>query len=89
MNLRRLLGAATAAALLGSLTAIPAATASPAEATQQSGTLPATLAPSAENTPEAMWKQTPDGFAALPGYGLAGTTAARPAVSSPRPPSRN
>jgi pectate lyase len=74
MSLRRLLGAATAVALLGSLTGIPAATASPGEATQQSGTLPATLAPSAENTPEAMWKQTPDGFAALPGYGLAGTT---------------
>ncbi|MCU1567407.1 MAG: Pectinesterase [Pseudarthrobacter sp.] len=74
MSLRRLLGAATAVALLGSLAAVPAATASHAQATQQSGTLPAILAPSAENTAEAMWKQTPDGFAALPGYGLAGTT---------------
>jgi pectate lyase len=69
MSLRRLLGAATAVVMLGSLTAVPAATAAPAGATQQSGTLPA-----GEGTPEAMWKQTPDGFAALPGYGLAGTT---------------
>jgi len=79
MSLRRLLGAATAVALLGSLTAIPAATAAPSPTVQQSGSLPATLepaalAPSAENTPEALWKQAPDGFAALPGYGLAGTT---------------
>jgi pectate lyase len=74
MSLRRLLGAATAVVMLGSLTAVPAATAAPAGATQQSGTLPATLAPAGEGTPEAMWKQTPDGFAALPGYGLAGTT---------------
>ncbi|MDQ0692788.1 pectinesterase family protein [Arthrobacter sp. W4I7] len=73
MSLRRLLGAATAAAFLGSLTAIPAATASPA-ADLQTGSLPAILAPSAENTPEALWKQAPDGFAALPGYGLPGTT---------------
>jgi pectate lyase len=74
MSLRRLLGAATAVVMLGSLTAVPAATAAPAGATQQSGTLPATLAPAGEGSPEAMWKQTPDGFAALPGYGLAGTT---------------
>jgi pectinesterase len=32
------------------------------------------LAPAGEATPEALWKQAPDGFAALPGYGLAGTT---------------
>ncbi|WP_285250144.1 pectinesterase family protein [Pseudarthrobacter sp. fls2-241-R2A-168] len=74
MSLRRLLGAATAAALLGSLAAVPAATAAPPNTLQQSGALPATPAPAAENTAEAMWKQTPDGFAALPGYGLAGTT---------------
>ncbi|WP_142059042.1 pectinesterase family protein [Pseudarthrobacter sp. B4EP4b] len=74
MSLRRLLGAATAVALLGSLAAVPAATAAPPNTLQQSGALPTTPAPSAENTAEAMWKQTPDGFAALPGYGLAGTT---------------
>ena len=74
MSLRRLLGAATAVVMLGSLTAAPAATASPAGGAPQSGVLPATLAPAADSTPEAMWKQTPDGFAALPGYGLAGTT---------------
>ncbi|WP_455836455.1 pectinesterase family protein [Pseudarthrobacter siccitolerans] len=73
MSLRRLLGAATAAALLGSLAAVPAATAAP-PALQQPGALPATLAPAADAAPEALWKQTPDGFAALPGYGLAGTT---------------
>ncbi|MGF9650296.1 pectinesterase family protein [Pseudarthrobacter oxydans] len=74
MSLRRLLGAATAVVMLGSLTAVPAATASPAGAPQPSAALPATLIPAADAAPEAMWKQTPDGFAALPGYGLAGTT---------------
>lgn len=74
MSLRRLLGAATAVALLGSLAAVPAATAAPPNTLQQPNVLPTTLAPPAENTAEAMWKQTPDGFAALPGYGLAGTT---------------
>ncbi|WP_066287619.1 pectinesterase family protein [Arthrobacter sp. B6] len=74
MSLRRLLGAATAVVMLGSLAAIPAAHAAPPGATQQSGALPATLSADTEGTPEAMWKQTPDGFASLPGYGLAGTT---------------
>lgn len=74
MSLRRLLGAATAVVILGSLAAIPAAHAAPPGATQQSGALPATLSADTEGTPEAMWKQTPDGFASLPGYGLAGTT---------------
>lgn len=74
MSLRRLLGAATAVVMLGSLAAIPAAHAAPPGATQQSRALPATLSADTEGTPEAMWKQTPDGFASLPGYGLAGTT---------------
>src|SRR5688572_15182939 len=75
MSLRRLLGAATAVVMLGSLTALPAAHAGPAEARPgpQAGTTASPISP-AEGTPEAMWKQTPDGFASLPGYGLAGTT---------------
>ena len=77
MSLRRLLGAATAVVMLGSLTALPAAHAAPAgpgSTAQQTGApVPATT-PDAAGTPEAMWKQTPDGFASLPGYGLAGTT---------------
>ncbi|PRB37636.1 pectin esterase [Arthrobacter sp. MYb23] len=62
MRLRRLLGAATAVVILGSLTAVPAR-AEPIH----SGT---------ESPPEAaaLWKQRPDGFAALPGNGLEGTT---------------
>ncbi|MEV8132323.1 pectinesterase family protein [Pseudarthrobacter oxydans] len=74
MSLRRLLGAATAVVILGSLAAVPAATAAPAGTTGQAAAAPATLATTADSTPEAMWKQTPDGFASLPGYGLAGTT---------------
>lgn len=74
MSLRRLLGAATAVVMLGSLAAVPAATAAPAGTTGQAAAAPATLATTADSTPEAMWKQTPDGFASLPGYGLAGTT---------------
>jgi len=75
MSLRRLLGAATAVVMLGSLTALPAAHAGPAEVRPgpQAGTTASPISP-AEGTPEAMWKQTPDGFASLPGYGLAGTT---------------
>ncbi len=62
MRLRRLLGAATAVVILGSLTAVPAQ-AEP----QHSGTeSPAAAA--------ALWKQRPDGFASLPGNGLQGTT---------------
>ncbi|WP_285241072.1 pectinesterase family protein [Arthrobacter sp. G.S.26] len=68
MILRRLLGAATAVVMLGSLPALPA-TAAPADHT--AGALaPAVTA----QPPEASWKQTPDGFASLPGYGLSGTT---------------
>ncbi|WP_426227422.1 pectinesterase family protein [Pseudarthrobacter sp. DSP2-3-2b1] len=68
MSLRRLLGAATAVVMLGSLTAIPAANAVPADTrTVKAGT-------DVQGTPEAMWKETPDGFASLPGYGLSGTT---------------
>ncbi|MCU1515491.1 MAG: Pectinesterase, partial [Pseudarthrobacter sp.] len=68
MSLRRLLGAATAVVMLGSLTAIPAAHAVPADTqTVKAGT-------DVQGTPEAMWKETPDGFASLPGYGLTGTT---------------
>ena len=68
MILRRLLGAATAVVMLGSLPALPA-TAAPADHT--AGALaPAVTA----QPPEASWKQTPDGFASLPGDGLSGTT---------------
>ena len=78
MSLRRLLGAATAVVMLGSLTALPAS-AAPARSSigntgSQAGTLATPLTLAAEDTPEAMWKQAPDGFASLPGYGLAGTT---------------
>ncbi|HEX7201997.1 MAG TPA: right-handed parallel beta-helix repeat-containing protein, partial [Arthrobacter sp.] len=72
MSLRRLFGAAAAVVMLGSLTAAPAQAAPPGPG-QEAGT-PATTAAKAEGTPEALWKQTPDGFAALPGYGLPGTT---------------
>lgn len=74
MSLRRLLGAATAVVMLGSLAAVPAATAAPTGTAGQGAAAPATSAPTTDSTPEAMWKQTPDGFASLPGYGLAGTT---------------
>lgn len=76
MSLRRLLGAATAVALLGSLTTLPAAagTASQSGRAEQAQKAAVLTAPTGEATPEAMWKQTPDGFAALPGYGLSGTT---------------
>ena len=79
MSLRRLLGAATAVVMLGSLTALPAAHAAPAgsgmavPASRPGPWLPRRPRTLRE-TPEAMWKQTPDGFASLPGYGLAGTT---------------
>ncbi|TVU59490.1 pectin esterase [Paenarthrobacter nitroguajacolicus] len=62
MRLRRLLGAATAVVILGSLTAVPAR----AEPQHSGSESPASAA--------ALWKQLPDGFAALPGNGLAGTT---------------
>lgn len=68
MILRRLLGAATAVVMLGSLPALPA-TAAPADHT--AGALAPTVT---AQPPAASWKQTPDGFASLPGYGLAGTT---------------
>ncbi len=79
MSLRQLLGAATAVVMLGSLTAIPAAHAGTGSTglsntgLQAAAPVPETTEDSA-GTPEAMWKQTPDGFASLPGYGLAGTT---------------
>jgi pectate lyase len=79
MSLRRLLGAATAVVMLGSLTAIPATHAAHngsgfSSTGQQAGEAAPASTPDAEGTPEAMWKQTPDGFASLPGYGLDGTT---------------
>ncbi|SDS75124.1 pectinesterase [Pseudarthrobacter equi] len=88
MSLRRFLGAATAVVLLSSLASAPATAAPPlqasgaatspvqAPAVQAASVLaPAVLAPfslSEGNGP--LWKQTPDGFASLPGNGLAGTT---------------
>jgi pectate lyase len=79
MSLRQLLGAATAVVMLGSLTAIPAAhartgSAGPGPTGLHAGALVPAAPLDAAGTPEAMWKQTPDGFASLPGYGLAGTT---------------
>lgn len=62
MRLRRLLGAATAVVILGSLTAVPAR-AEPIHSGTESPAAPA-----------ALWKQRPDGFASLPGNGLEGTT---------------
>ncbi|ABM08514.1 pectinesterase family protein [Paenarthrobacter aurescens] len=62
MRLRRLLGAATAVVILGSLTAVPAR-AEPIHSGTESPAAPA-----------ALWKQRPDGFASLPGNGLDGTT---------------
>ena len=61
MRLRRLLGAATAVVILGSLTAVPARAEPINTDTERSA-------------PAALWKQQPDGFASLPGNGLAGTT---------------
>lgn len=69
MSLRRLLGTATALVILGGITAAPA-TATPTP--QTTGAL-ASAAPTKLGQ-GALWKQTPDGFAALPGYGLAGTS---------------
>jgi pectate lyase len=79
MSLRQMLGAATAVVMLGSLTAIPAAhartgSAGPGPTGLHAGALVPAAPLDAAGTPEAMWKQTPDGFASLPGYGLAGTT---------------
>jgi pectate lyase len=79
MSLRQMLGAATAVVMLGSLTAIPAAHAGtgstgPGHTALHAGALVPAAPLDAAGTPEAMWKQTPDGFASLPGYGLAGTT---------------
>jgi pectate lyase len=79
MSLRQMLGAATAVVMLGSLTAIPAAHAGtgstgPGHTGLHAGALVPAAPLDAAGTPEAMWKQTPDGFASLPGYGLAGTT---------------
>jgi pectate lyase len=79
MSLRQMLGAATAVVMLGSLTAIPAAhartgSAGPGHTALHAGALVPAAPLDAAGTPEAMWKQTPDGFASLPGYGLAGTT---------------
>jgi pectinesterase len=83
MSLRRLLGAAAAVVILSTLTTAPA-TAAPApqaaKALSAKALSPAVLAPSVlapaslseENEP--LWKQTPDGFASLPGLGLEGTT---------------
>ena len=62
MRLRRLLGAVTAVVILGSLTAAPAR----AEPQPGSTDVPAEAA--------ALWKESPDGFASLPGNGLDGTT---------------
>lgn len=73
MSLRRLLGAASAVVILSTLTTAPA-TAAPGPQAPKSLS-PAVLAPSVlseENGP--LWKQTPDGFASLPGLGLEGTT---------------
>jgi len=61
MSLRRLLGAATAVVILGSFTAVPARAEPIHSGTESSGAA-------------ALWKQQPDGFAALPGNGLEGTT---------------
>jgi pectinesterase len=73
MSLRRYLGAATAVVILSTLAPAPA-TAAPGPHAAKSLS-PAALAPaslSAENGP--LWKQTPDGYASLPGLGLDGTT---------------
>ncbi len=76
MSLRRLLGAATAVVILGSLTAVPAQAAPSGALSLPTAAFPTAVraAPDAAGSPEAMWKQTPDGFASLPGNGLAGTT---------------
>ena len=74
MSLRQMLGAVTAVVMLGSLAAIPAAHAGTGSTGLQAGALVPAATLDAAGTPEAMWKQTPDGFASLPGYGLAGTT---------------
>ncbi|MDQ0076577.1 pectinesterase family protein [Arthrobacter oryzae] len=71
MSLRRLIGAATAVVILGSFTAVPAHA---GQHRTQPGDLAAPVASEAATEPAAMWKQKPDGFASLPGYGLEGTT---------------
>ena len=75
MSLRRLLGAATAVVILGSLTAVPAQAARSGALSLPTAALPAAVAAApATGTSEVLWKQAPDGFASLPGNGLAGTT---------------
>ncbi|MEE2568940.1 pectinesterase family protein [Pseudarthrobacter sp. J64] len=76
MSLRRLLGAAAAVVILGSLTAVPAQAVPSGSSSLPTAALPTAVraAPDTAGTSEALWKQTPDGFAALPGNGLAGTT---------------
>ena len=75
MSLRRLLGAATAVVILGSLTAVPAQAAPSGALSLPTAALPAAVAAApATGTSEVLWKQAPDGFASLPGNGLAGTT---------------
>lgn len=61
--------------MLGSLTAVPAVHAASAPSPIGSQAVPAIS--DAAGNPEAMWKQTPDGFASLPGYGLSGTTGGK------------
>jgi pectinesterase len=71
MSLRRFLGTASAVAILSGLAPVPA----------MAAPLPAPSLAPAVNTPSTLsgdrgplWKQTPDGFASLPGHGLDGTT---------------
>lgn len=71
MSLRRFLGAASAVAILSGLAPVPAMAAHlPAPSLAPAVNTPSTL--SGDRGP--LWKQTPDGFASLPGHGLDGTT---------------
>lgn len=70
MKVRSIFGALVAATLLGSLAAVPAQAGPPLKVAgeQMAGST------DDDGRAQALWKQLPDGFAALPGYGLAGTT---------------
>jgi pectate lyase len=70
MKVLSIFGALVAASLLGGLAAVPAHAGLPVKVTGEQ------MTGSAEDDgrAQALWKQLPDGFAALPGYGLGGTT---------------
>lgn len=69
MKVLSMFGALMAASLLGGLAAVPAQAAQPLNVAGAQ-----TTGANDDGRAQALWKQAPDGFAALPGNGLSGTT---------------